>query len=147
MGGAATWALHTGSGERSSYNVAHRGRAGQPDTGRERSQKDPSRRTGATRLTKVGSESFADIREQWQLVHQPAFAVDDDLAGPPVNLVKLKRDNLSRPQAESRQQKQDRVVSASRWRRPLRRRQHAFHFLRGKERSWSGLTVLADHGN
>ena len=147
MGGAATWAPHPGSGERSPHNVSHCGRASQPDTGRHHSKKDPSRRTHPACFANVRNKSFADVREQWQLVYEPTFAVDDDLTRTPVNVVKLERDDLSRPQAKSGQQEQDRVISAGGGRRPIRRCQHALHFLRRKERRWGGLTVPADHRN
>jgi hypothetical protein len=35
------------------------------------------------------------------VIHHPAFAVDDDLASPPVNIVKFERDDFSRAQTES----------------------------------------------
>jgi hypothetical protein len=44
---------------------------------------------------KVQSQSFANVRKQRQVIHQLAFAADDDLAGPPANIVKFERDDFS----------------------------------------------------
>ena len=63
------------------------------------------------------------------MVHDPAFAADDDLASPPANVVKFERDDFPRAQAEPSKQKQNRVVSASTERRSVRRRQYTFYFL------------------
>ena len=48
----------------------------------------------------VCCQSFSDIRGQWDPLCSVAFTVrNDDLAGSPIDIVKLKRGHFTRPQA------------------------------------------------
>jgi hypothetical protein len=63
------------------------------------------------------------------MVHSPAFAADDDLAGPPADVVKLQRDDFSSPQTEPSKQEQNRLISAPTECRSVHRPQYTFYFI------------------
>jgi hypothetical protein len=109
--------------------MANGRRSRQTNVRRPGSEEDPPRRTDATVFTKVQSESFANVREERQMVHHSAFAADDDLASPPANVVEFERDDFPRSQTESSKQEQDRVVPAPIERRSPRRRQYTFYLV------------------
>ena len=79
--------------------------------------------------TKVRGQSFANVGEQRQMVHSPAFAADDDLAGPPANVVKFEGDDFSAAQTEPSKQEQNRLISAPTECRSVHRRQNTFYFI------------------
>src|SRR5215472_15010410 len=96
MGSTPARAAHPSLGQRAPYNIANCRRSRQTNMRRPYSQEDPPRGTVATVFVKVPGQSFADVREQRQVVHHLAFAADDNLASPPANVVKFERGDFSR---------------------------------------------------
>ena len=86
-------------------------------------------------------------RSRGKLLHHAAFATDDDLGGPPADIVQFQRDDLARAQTKSGKEKQDRIVPAPAGRRSIGCRQTRVYFFRREKGGRSGLAVFADPGN
>ncbi len=78
MSSAATGTMNLGSHERPPYDVSNSRRTRQTGSWRQPPQENSSRGADAAILTKIGSQSFADLRQKWQPIHNPALAVNHD---------------------------------------------------------------------
>jgi hypothetical protein len=113
--------------------VASSCRACQTDARRLHSQKDLSRGTAASVLAEVKRQRLSNIGEQGQAVQQTALTANDNLSSPPVEVIELEADDLSRPKAKSGEEKQDRVVASAARCRPIRGAEDTFHLLGGED--------------
>src|ERR1022692_241217 len=147
MSSTATRTADPSLGQRPPYDMANGCRSRQTNTTRPYSKEDPPRHNDATVFTKVQSQGFANVREQRQVVHHPAFAADDDLASPPANILEFERDDFARAQTKSSQEEQDCVIPVPTEFRSVRRRQYTFYFVGRKKCGRHSLTIFADHGN
>src|SRR4051794_41958023 len=65
--------------------------------------------------------------------------MDDDLGGPPADIVQFQRNDLARAQTKSCEEKQDRIVPTSPGRRSVGCRQSTRYFFRREKGGGSGL--------
>jgi hypothetical protein len=73
--------------------------------------------------------------------------MDDDLGGPPADIVQFQRNDLARAQTKSCEEKQDRIVPTSPGRRSVGCRQSTRDFFRREKGGRSRLAVFADSGH
>jgi hypothetical protein len=96
---------------------------------------DPGKHCAALRacrtaVMQVRGDCFADIRGQWQSFGTIAFAVcNHDLAGSPINVVKLKFGDFACPQAQANKHRQDREVTTATSGADVAGRQKALHLV------------------
>ena len=87
----------------------------------------------------VSRDCFADIRGQWQSFGAIAFAVGNhDLAGSPIDVLKLQFGDFARPQAQANKHGQDREVTTATSSAGVAGRQKALHLVRGQSLRQSG---------
>jgi hypothetical protein len=109
-----SWA-HASASEGEPHNVVDRARPGQSNARRDQAEKDPAWDTCPTVLTEVERDGFANIGEKRHMIQARTLAAHDDFTRAPTNIAELKRHDFPSPQAEPRQQEQDRVVAAPSW--------------------------------
>src|SRR5580704_11409959 len=91
------------------------------------------RRACGAAATQVSRNCFPDIRGQWQSFGAIAFAVGNhDLAGSPIDVVKLKFGDFACPQAQANKHGQDREVTTATSGAGVARRQKALHLVSGQ---------------
>jgi hypothetical protein len=73
--------------------------------------------------------------------------MDDDLGGPPADIVQFQRNDLARAQTKSCEEKQDRIIPPSPGRRSIGYRQSTRYFFRREKGGRSRLAVFADSGH
>jgi hypothetical protein len=96
-------------------------------------------RACGTAVTQVSRNYFADIRWQWQSFGAIAFAVGNhDLAGSPIDVLKLQFGDFACPQAQANKHGQDREVTTATSGAGVARRQKALHLVRGQSLRQSG---------
>jgi len=95
MGDASPVRTDPGSLEGEPHDVIDRAGARQPDARRNEPEKDPPRRTRAPVLAEILRERVAHVREEGHVVPSWSFAADDDLGGPPVEVLELERHDLA----------------------------------------------------
>src|ERR1035437_1542782 len=74
-------------------------------------QKNLARLAARSSFTQIGSQRFADISGNGQTVVSLPFAPHQHLAAVPINILQSHGPPFSGPQAEPRQQEQNRVVA------------------------------------
>jgi hypothetical protein len=80
-------------------------------------------------LTKISRQRLTDVGEQRYGFYQAAFAMDDNLSGPPVDIVELKKDDFPGSQSESGEQQQDRAIATASKCRLVRSRDYSIDFI------------------
>jgi hypothetical protein len=65
-----------------------------------------------TVVTKVYGKCFADIGNEGQPFHNPAFPTYHNLTCPPVNIVQFQQNDFAGSKAKPSQQKQDCIITA-----------------------------------
>jgi hypothetical protein len=92
-----------------------------------------------TAVAQVCCQRFSDIRGQWESFCTVAFTLcDDDLAGSPIDVVKLKLGDFTRPQTQTNKHGQDRKVTATASSGGVAGREKALHLVRGQSLRQSG---------
>jgi hypothetical protein len=125
---AARW-VYSGLGKCSPYNMADSGRTCQTNARRDDPQENASRYVLTPIRSQIECQCLSHFRKQRQLVQYPTLAPHAQLCGAPADVIELEGDNLSRTQTESRQEKQDCMVSASTGGRWVSSHERSFHIL------------------
>ena len=89
--------------------------------------------TRRTPVAQVERESFTDIGWEWQLSPASTFRPDGYPCVLPVDIFQIQGDDLASTQAQSGQQKQNRVIAPSDGSRSVIALQHSLHSAGGKE--------------
>jgi hypothetical protein len=104
-----------------------------------------SRKTGPRRLhankhltrfacgpiqAQIGCERLTDIYRQGHPVVQQTLAANEDLAGPPVEVVESESNDLASTEAEAGEQKENRIVPAAGRRLTVAAIEHTVDFIR-----------------
>ena len=144
MGDAPPVGTDPGSLEREPYDVIDRARTRQPDAWRDEAEKDPSRGTRAPVLAEMLRERVAHVGEQGHVISPWSFTSDDDLGGPPVEVLELERHDLAGAQPEPREQEHDGVVATAPRRRPVRGGERTLDVVGRQHHRHAGLLVRAD---
>ena len=97
--------------ERQADDVIDRTWTRQADAWRDDAEKYASRDTGATAMLEVSRDGTTDVGEQRHMVASRSFTANDDLAGTPVKVAELKKDDFARAQPKSGQEEQDRRIA------------------------------------
>jgi hypothetical protein len=96
-------------------------------------------RACGTAVTQVSRNCFADIRGQGQSFGAIALAVSNhDLAGSPIDVLKLQFGDFACPQAQANKHGQDREVTTATSGAGVAGRQKALHLVRGQSLRQSG---------
>jgi hypothetical protein len=96
-------------------------------------------RTWWAAVVQVRRDRFANIHGQWESLCALAFTVrDDDLAGSPIDVVKLKFGDFACPQAPASKHGQDREVTTATSGAGVAGRQKALHLVSGQSLRQSG---------
>ena len=99
--------------ERSSNDSRYCRRPSKARARRLHANKHPTRFAFGAIRAQIGCESRADIHGQWHPVVQQALAANQDLAGPPIDIIKLEGNDFASAEAEAGEQEKDGVVAAS----------------------------------
>ena len=78
---------------------------------------------------------------------QQPLTSNQDLAGPPVNIIQLKRNNFPSAETETGEQEKNRVVAAARRGLTVAATQHPIDFLRNEVLGDCGQAPIGDTGN
>lgn len=111
MSGTAAGGTNAGLREYATDNMSNRCGACEPGARRLQPHEDPPRYRSTTVVAEVAGQGFPNVSEQRQALQDLSLPTDHELCAPPVDIVKLKRDDLSRPQPKSREEEQDCVVA------------------------------------
>jgi len=130
--------------ESATDDVAHDRRSTQADVGRAAAQKHASRGARAPTVAEMLRQRVPYIGEQRQMLDDATFAANDQLTGPPTNVIELEKRDLSCPESESGEQQYDGVIATTDRGRLVRRGQHTIDVFRREERRDRGVPVLAD---
>ncbi|MEI9986089.1 MAG: hypothetical protein WDN69_24685 [Aliidongia sp.] len=122
-----------GPPERAANDTADGRRADEASPGRTGPNEDAACRTSRPVLTQIVDQGCPDIRRQRQPCQPLTFAVHNDLAAFPIEIVQGHGGDLAAAQAEPREQHQDGVIATTRRLPTITRRQQTFDLF-GRQR-------------
>jgi hypothetical protein len=134
-------------GEGPAHDMANAGGTCKWNPRRVRTQENPLHWAQASIQTQILNNRGSDIAWQRKKVLSAAFASDQHLTCPPVDVSQFEEDDFAGSKSQFRQQDQDRIISATGCSGPIWSIQHSLNFLGGEFFRDAGLGPSANSWN